>query len=130
MEKRSSSGELSFILENGDLLRCSKVMGNARFGDFDPSGGRVERFSWEGKRLWEYILSDDQQHHHHDMRPLPNGNVLLVVWHYVSKEDAIAAGRNPKAIPEKGIWPDKIVEVKQTGASLTRRVSIFALPEN
>ena len=105
----------AFILANGDLLRCSKVMGNPRFGDFGPSGGRVERFSWEGKRLWEYVLSNDQQHHHHDMRPLPNGNVLLIAWHYVSKQDAIAAGRNPKSIADKGIWPDKVVEIKQTG---------------
>ncbi len=106
----------AFILKNGDLLRCSKVMGNARFGDFGPSGGRVEKFSWDGKRIWEYVYSDDQQHQHHDIRPLPNGNVLLIAWHYVSKQDAIAAGRNPKSLNEKGIWPDKIVEVKQTGA--------------
>lgn len=105
-----------FILENGDLLRCSKVMGNPRFGDFGPSGGRVELFSWEGKQLWEYVYSDDQQHHHHDIRPLPNGNVLLVAWHFVSKQDAIKAGRKPESIEEKGIWPDKIVEVKRTGA--------------
>ena len=40
-----------FILKNGDLLGCSKVMGNPRFGDFGPSGGPVERFSGDGNRL-------------------------------------------------------------------------------
>ena len=49
------------------------------------------------------------------MRPLPNGNILLIAWHYVSREDAIAAGRKPDSISDEGIFPDKIVEVKQTG---------------
>ena len=105
----------AFILPSGDLLRCSKFMDNQRFGNGGPSGGRVERFSWNGELLWDYVFSDDSQHHHHDIEPLPDGNVLLIAWHYISAEDAIAAGRDPASVSDEGIFPDKIVEVKQTG---------------
>ena len=59
------------------------------------------------------------------MRPLPNGNVLLVAWHYVSKQDAIAAGRHPESISDEGIWPDKVVEVKQTGGRNQRGAGVL-----
>lgn len=114
-ESKHSPANSAFILPNGDLLRCAKKTDNKLFGNSGPSGGRVERFSWDGELLWDYVFSDDTQHHHHDIEPLPNGNVLLIAWHFVSKEDAIAAGRNPSAIDEKGIFPDKVVEIKQTG---------------
>ena len=106
-----------FLLENGDLLRCSKAEGNRRFGSRGPSGGRIERYSWEGELLWNHVYSNDVQHHHHDIVPLPNGNVLLIAWHYVSKEDAIAAGRNPETVSDDGVFPDKIVELKQISAT-------------
>lgn len=109
----------AFLLPNGDLLRSAKVLGkerNTRFGSEGPSGGRVERFSWDGELLWDYIYSDDLQHQHHDIEPLPNGNVLLIAWHYISPAEAVAAGRNPRSVNRQGMFPDKIVEVKQTGA--------------
>lgn len=111
-----------FLLDNGDLLRCSKAEGNQRFGSRGPSGGRLERYSWDGELLWNFVYSDDQQHHHHDIVPLPNGNVLLIAWHYISKADAIAAGRRPESISDAGIFPDKIVEIEQTGKTSGKTV--------
>lgn len=104
-----------FLLPGGDLLRAAKVDENSRFGIQGPSGGRVERFSWEGEQTWDFVYSSEKYHQHHDIEPLPNGNVLIIAWDYISREDAIAAGRRPEAMSQDGIWPDKIVEVKQTG---------------
>ena len=104
-----------FLLPNGDLLRCAKVDHSERFGTQGPSGGRIEKFDWDGNKIWDFVVSDDRQHQHHDIEPLPNGNVLAIVWDHVSKDDAIAAGRKPDAIADEGIWPEKIIEVKQTG---------------
>ena len=43
-------------------------------------GGGVQRISWDGEILWDYIISNNTYQHHHDVEPLPNGNVLIVAW--------------------------------------------------
>ncbi len=108
----------AFLLPSGDLLRSAKSKDNPRFGNRGPSGGRVELFDWEGKQLWDFVYSSDQHHQHHDITPLPNGNVLLIAWEYKSVDEAVAVGRKPELISEDGFWPDKIVEVKQTGPTV------------
>ena len=105
----------AYLLPNGDLLRSSKVMGNEVFGSRGPSGGRVELFDWEGNQLWDFVFSIGDHHQHHDMEPLPNGNVLILAWERRTKEEAIAAGRDPQAVSENGIFPDIVVEVKRNG---------------
>ncbi|MBT5813039.1 MAG: arylsulfotransferase (ASST) [Opitutales bacterium] len=105
----------AYLMPNGDLIRAGKVLGNEVFGSRGPSGGRVERFNWEGEQLWDFVYSSDQHHQHHDIEPLPNGNVLILAWEKRTKEEAIAAGRKPDTISKNGIHPDTVVEVKQTG---------------
>jgi hypothetical protein len=105
----------AYLLTNGNLLRSGKFRGNEMFGDRGPSGGRVQLFSWGGTLLWDYIYSNDSHHQHHDIEPLPNGNVLILAWGRATKEEAIAAGRKPDTIHEKGMFPDTVVEVKRTG---------------
>lgn len=105
----------AYILPNGDLLRAGKVLDNEVFGNRGPSGGRVERFDWEGNRTWHYVYSSDDFHQHHDIEPLPNGNVLILAWERKTKAEAIAAGRKPDTVSDRGIFPDTVVEVKQTG---------------
>jgi hypothetical protein len=48
---------------------------------------------------------------------LPNGNVLIIAWEIRTREEAIAAGRNPNRIQGKTLWPDHIIEVESTGSS-------------
>jgi len=105
----------AYLMPNGDLIRAGKVLGNEVFGSRGPSGGRVERFNWEGERLWDFVYSNDQHHQHHDIEPLPNGNVLILAWEKRTKAEAIAAGRKPDTVSDQGIFPDTVVEVKQTG---------------
>jgi|TARA_B110000037_G_scaffold214598_1_gene270729 hypothetical protein len=105
----------AYLMPNGDLLRAGKVLGNEVFGSRGPSGGRIERFNWEGERLWDFVYSNDSYHQHHDIEPLPNGNVLILAWERRTKEEAIAAGRKPDTVSDQGMFPDTVVEVKQTG---------------
>lgn len=105
----------AYLLTNGNLLRSCKVRGNDMFGDRGPSGGRIQLFSWGGNLIWDYVYSNELYHQHHDIEPLPNGNVLILAWERVTKEEAIAAGRNPDNIAAKGMFPDTVVEVKRTG---------------
>ena len=100
-----------YLLENGDLLRVARVEENPVFFG-GGLGGRIERFDWEGNVTWSYQLSDDFQSQHHDIEPMPNGNVLMIVWEHVFPEDARARGRAPEVVGEKGWWTDAILEVR------------------
>ena len=56
-------------------------------------GGGIQKLSWDGEILWDYIFSDMNYQHHHDVEPLPNGNVLIVAWENFTWSEAQAMGR-------------------------------------
>ncbi len=75
--------------------------------------GRLQKISWESKILWDFEYANEEFHAHHDIAVMPNGNVLAIAWEAKSAEDVLRAGRDPEQIPKAGLWPDKIVEIKQ-----------------
>jgi hypothetical protein len=108
-------GNSVYLLENGNLLRTADPGANGN--EVFTSGGAgemVQEFDWEGNLLWEFEYSSDQYLLHHDIEVLPNGNVLMISWEYKSREEAIAAGRDPNLLEDGELWPDKIIEVKPT----------------
>ena len=118
-ESNYKTGNSVYLLENGNLLRTANVRG--KFGA-EGAAGRVEEFSWDGDLLWSYEYSSETVLFHHDLEPLPNGNVLLVAWERISKEDSLAAGRDSSLIPtgtkgkkDTSLWMDHIVEVNKQG---------------
>jgi hypothetical protein len=110
-------GQSAYLLENGHLLRTGNV--NNRTFTSGGAGGRVQEYDWDGKLLWDFEYSSNQYLQHHDIRRLPNGNVLLIAWDAKTSAEAIAAGRNPALVTMRGLWPDKIIEVKPQGAPPT-----------
>lgn len=104
-------GNSEYLLANGNLLRTARVpRGEVFVGG--GMGGRVQELTWDGAVVWDYVLADEDRWHHHDIAPLPNGNILLIVWERRSKEEALNCGRDPEGLEESEIWPDAIVEVK------------------
>lgn len=101
-----------YLLENGNLLRAAGY-GRGGNGTFHGGGAgyRVEEFSWEGEKLWEFVYANDMHLMHHDIAPMPNGNVLILAWEMKTGDEAIAAGRDPKLVKEE-LWPEHILEVK------------------
>ena len=77
--------------------------------------GGFQEIAWDGTVLWDYRYTASGCTCHHDVKILPNGNVLMIVWEDKTKNQAIAAGRNPNTISGNSFQPDKIIEVKQTG---------------
>lgn len=73
-------------------------------------GGFIEFFDWEGNLVRTIDASNSAYCQHHDIELLPNGNVLVLVWEYVSQADALAAGRLPADLDSAGIWPEAILE--------------------
>ncbi len=103
-----------YLKENGNLARGGRDPENTVF-DGGGQGGWLQEFNWQGELVWQYKFSSDDYLAHHDVAIMPNGNYLTIAWEARTKEEAIAAGRNPDKIPEAGMWPDWVVEIKPIG---------------
>lgn len=109
-------GQAAYLLPDGTLLRAAREPGDRNFGG-GGIGGRVERLAPDGTVLWEYVCADEKRHLHHDIEPLPNGNVLVIAWEKKTRDEAIAAGRDPELAEGDELWPDCVIEVEPQGAS-------------
>ena len=110
-EANSTPGQAGYLLEDGSILRTSRVNGEFIAGGI---GGRIERYNWDGSFNWGYTYANNDVHHHHDIEYMPNGNILLIAWERIDIDDAMAAGR-VGAISNNGLWPDHVVEIKPLG---------------
>jgi hypothetical protein len=107
-------GHSAYLLENGNLLRAGALV-NPPFHVFGGAGGRIQEFSWDGELLWDFTYADDSRLGHHDICPLPNGNVLLLVWEQKTRDEAVTAGRRPETVNKAGLVADSVVEIKPAG---------------
>jgi hypothetical protein len=105
----------AYLLENGHLLRPGTLgKEGLAFGPGPAAGGRVQELTWDGELVWDFKLFNEKQMPNHDITPLPNGNVLMIVWDKKTAQDAIAAGRRPSTVGTH-LLPDSVVEVQPTG---------------
>ncbi|MCB9897648.1 MAG: aryl-sulfate sulfotransferase [Planctomycetes bacterium] len=102
-----------YLLDDGTLLRCARLVDPPRFHG-GGIYGRIERLAPDGTVLWFYELANEQQVLHHDFEVLPNGNILAIVWEYVSPKDALAHGRDPRALGQDGLFADGLIEIRPT----------------
>lgn len=110
-ESTRAPGNAVYLMDDGSILRCGRDAENPVFGG-GGQGGYVERIAWDGSLVWTLDWSDETRMHHHDIEPLPNGNLILIAWEKRTREEAIAAGRDPAQVPEEGLWPDFLVEIE------------------
>jgi len=96
----------AYWLGNGTILR-----------PIISGGGGIQKILWNGTLAWDYRYTVSGCSCHHDIKCLPNGNVLMIVWVTKSRTEAIAAGRNPDTIEGNTFTPDKIIEVQPTGTT-------------
>ncbi|MBI5362001.1 MAG: aryl-sulfate sulfotransferase [Planctomycetes bacterium] len=108
---KDGPGQSEYLLANGHLLRTARVEGDTPFRG-GGIGGKVQEFDWDGKLVWDSRIADEHHQHHHDIEPLPNGNVLMIVWEAKTKEEALAKGRDEKQVGEEGFWPDAVLEIQ------------------
>lgn len=105
-------GQSVYLLENGHLLHCcfTRNQGFTRGGE----GGRLEEFDWEGNLVWEFEYSNDEHLSHHDVKPLPNGNILVMAVEKKAYDECLAAGFDPRMLRDKQLFPELIIEVQPT----------------
>ncbi|NDV19849.1 hypothetical protein GO013_10495 [Pseudodesulfovibrio sp. JC047] len=133
------------LLPNGNLLRGGRVdqqkqleakLGK-KLGKDDPkkyvsvggASGLVQEIDWDGNVVWEYKLAEpNKEIQHHTFHRMPNGNTLILAWEYMTREEAIKKGRDPKTIPTQpvecdgaehdGFWNDFVREVDPAGKTV------------
>ena len=113
----------SYLLKDSTLLYPYRVE--------NPSmcqggvGGGIVLYSWNGEILWQYEFSDDIYQHHHDISPLPNGNILVLVWErHTAIQDSeseyyggegrgwLEMGRIAVQNPLNQMWSEAIIEIE------------------
>ncbi len=107
-------GQSCYLLPDGTLLRAGNV-NNTTF-TAGGKGGIIEKIDWNGNVIWSYNISSATECQHHDIKALPNGNVLAIVWELKTNTEAINIGRNP-ALTTTTIWTEKIIEIQPNGAN-------------
>jgi Arylsulfotransferase (ASST) len=105
-------GLSQYLLPNGHLVRAGNLELQNVFADGHGAGGRIEELDWYGALVWRLDYASDQHLQHHDVEPLPNGDVLFVAWERKTAEEALAAGRSPKLLPDGELWPDSVLEYR------------------
>ena len=106
-------GNSVYLMENGHLLHTAQLAAETRF-TAGGVGGIVQEFDWDGEILWEYTYASDEHQQHHDIELLPSGNILMVAWEHKTRAEAVAAGRDPSKLSNKGLWPEHVIEVDPT----------------
>jgi hypothetical protein len=100
-----------YLLDNGHLLRGARASKLTPFRG-GGLGGRLQELTWSGEVVWDFVYANEDHALHHDIELLPNGNILAIAWEAKSREEAQAMGFRPEMTPERGIWPDKVVELE------------------
>jgi hypothetical protein len=98
------------LLDNGHLLRPARDPALPFFSG-GGQGGRIQEFTWDGQLVWDFVLGSRERMPHHDVAPLPNGNVLALVWERKDRDEAIRAGRRRGRVTDAGLWPDCVLEI-------------------
>lgn len=89
-----------YLLENGNVLRAGKT--------------KIEIRDWNDNLIWSFLKSNLDQRQHHDIEPLPNGNVLCLLFDRYSDSVMIQEGRDSSKLATT-FRMDKIVEIKPIG---------------
>ena len=106
-------GVAVYLTERGTLLRCIHVEDHPFFTG-GGMGGRVQEIDWDGTVLWDLHWDSEQRLQHHDIEELPNGNILLIAWDRKTREEALAAGRDPELLAGEEFWPCAVYEIQPT----------------
>lgn len=100
-----------YLLDDGNLLRLGKEPKSTAF-QAGGEAGRIQELTWDGEVVWEWVMADDDRLLHHDIELLPNGNLLAIAWERRSRDEALAKGRIPELVNEKGLWPEWVLEIE------------------
>jgi len=107
----------TYLMNDGNLLFMSKLNNNNTFVGGGGGGGRLEIYAPDNNLIWQYDYYQPNQYCiHHDVEPLPNGNILAIVWVEIPIGTAIVEGRDPAKLSNE-FWVEKIIEIQPIGSN-------------
>jgi hypothetical protein len=112
-ENECGPASMPYLFPDSSILRPCRVPNPTMING--GVGGRIQRITWDGTILWDFVLSNEIYQHHHDIQPLPNGNVLVIAWERHTAEEAYALGRVEINNPLNEFWAEAIFEIQPDG---------------
>ena len=101
----------SYLLKNGSIIRsCFGGIYSLFWGG--GFTGRIEMIDWDSNKVWEFEYVNLTHCLHNDIEPLPNGNILMIVWERKTLDEALAAGCNTDLIAIGRFQIDCIIELE------------------
>ena len=109
------SASMAYLLEDSTLVYPYRVQNPSMSAG--GVGGGISKYNWEGDLLWSYEFANEQYQHHHDIEPLPNGNILVIVWERKTADEAYAVGRQSIDNSLNEMWAEAILEIQPVGTN-------------
>jgi len=119
-------GNTAYITKEGKLVKCKRnrtIAGNPIW--FGGGGAIVEIRDWDNNLEWSFEINDTLNRLHHDISPMPNGNILMIVWNKKTKNELIAAGRDTTIFKENELHSDYIIEVNPKTSEIVWRWNMW-----
>jgi hypothetical protein len=107
-------GDSCYLTEKGTVLACQRYSDDPYFQDSGGHGGQILELAHDGEILWKYDWNGESGTQHHDIEQLPNGNLLFVAWDRMTRDVAIAAGRDAELLEGDEWWAGAVYEVRPT----------------
>ncbi len=106
-----------YLQPNGHLIKTGTYT-DTSFGVAGGRGGIIEEYDWNNQLIWRYKIFNDSLCQHHDIKPMPNGNIMVLAWHSISKQKAMDLGRRSEnfKINQTDLWGERLIELKPIGA--------------
>lgn len=111
----TGGGHTSYLLKSGGLLRMGIRDRRYVVGQPVAATDTLQITDKTGKAIWELSarnihFNGNKITFHHDMVPMPNGNILVLIYEEISPKEAVAAGWT--AGKGKTVWSDGVLEIK------------------
>lgn len=105
-------GNTAYITKDAKLIKAKRkgVVVNDPIW-YGGGGAIVEIRDWDNNLEWSFEINDSLYRMHHDIKVMPNGNILLLVWEKKTKEQLIAAGRDTSKYKEDVLTSEIIMEI-------------------
>jgi len=104
------------LLDDGSLLHAGRPERAQHFRG-GSIGGVIRKLAPDGSEVWRYEVDDALRCQHHDVEPLPNGDLLVVAWERITRDEALALGRRPDGVGAPGLWPDVLLQIRPSGTA-------------
>lgn len=104
-----------YLMPDGSLYRS--VVDNQSTLNIPGNTGRIEHLDWDNNMLWSLTYSDTDYSFHHDYIPLDNGNIIMLVAHRKTQQEALDNGRDPNLMATDELYEERIIEIEPTGTN-------------